>query len=176
MNSIDVVSPDDVHHDTQRIVLHIFFAWIEPEIFSISMDELGAAFGYVRSGRGRFGGEMARPVWIEPCMQLQPALMGFFEATAYCAVLAVEAAIHEVISAEAAAAKAVDAIEAAEWAVARRAEPVMQRLSHHSGEICSSAGRRPVILSGPQPAFRLADEAARACNADMEKTKCSATS
>src|SRR5262249_53765251 len=87
------------------------------------------------------------------------ALMGFFEATAYCAVLAVEAAILEVISAEAAAAKAVDAIEAAEWAVARCAEPVMQRLSHHSGEICSSAGRRPVILSGPQPAFRLADEA-----------------
>ena len=52
-------------------------------------------------------------------------LAGFSEATGYCAALAVEAAILELESGEAAAAKAVDAIEAAEWAVARGAEPAL---------------------------------------------------
>jgi hypothetical protein len=53
------------------------------------------------------------------------ALAGFSEATGYCAALGVEAAILELESGKAAAAKAVDAIEAAEWAVERGAEPAL---------------------------------------------------
>ena len=42
--------------------------------------------------------------------------------------------------------------------------------------ICSYADRRPVILSGPQAAFRLRAEARERAMLIKEKTKCSATS
>lgn len=54
------------------------------------------------------------------------ALKGFSEATGYCAALAAEAAIlDEHTFPKAAAAKAVDAIEAAEWAAAPGSEPCL---------------------------------------------------
>src|SRR2546429_790179 len=39
------------------------------------------------------------------------------------------------------------------------------------GDFCSSADRRPVILCGPQAAFRLRDRAAPSVQCSMEKTE-----
>jgi hypothetical protein len=77
------------------------------------------------------------------------ALQGFSEATGYCAALAAEAVILESTYANAAAAKAVDAIEAAEWAVPSGSEPALySKLAQKLVELVEQAnGAAPCTIS-----------------------------
>ncbi len=91
------------------------------------------------------------------------ALQGFSEATGYCAALAVEAAILQLESGEAAAAKAVDAIEAAEWAVEHGAEPALySRMAEKLAHLVEDADREAVALAADPLRHKPAGEAVSA--------------
>jgi hypothetical protein len=99
------------------------------------------------------------------------ALQGFSEASGYCAALAVEALILERLSPKAAGAKAVDAIETAEWAVKHGDEPgLYSKLAEKVIELIEDAeGSAPLTILPvstqplpPKPDFDRLEAARRA--------------
>ena len=73
VHAVDIVAFHHVQHDVQRLLRRRFLGRIHPQEFAVTFHHGWIGFGDVAGGQRRFGARVARPVGVEPGMQLQAA-------------------------------------------------------------------------------------------------------
>ena len=144
---------------------------LDAPVLKTSIDECAAILRARMARKAVCPDAAAEAVGAVRAAAFTAALQGFSEASGYCAALAVEAVILERTSPEAAAAKAVDAIETAEWAVKPGGEPgLYNKLAEKVIELIEDAdGAAPLMIPPvftqalpPKPDFDRLEAARRA--------------
>lgn len=77
VDSVNVVSFDDIENDCERVFLRFLFSGIHPEILAISFDDIGFGFRDVVVADLFLVGVEQCSVWVEPCVQLHASFVRF---------------------------------------------------------------------------------------------------
>src|ERR1051325_8378336 len=80
VNAIDVVAADDIHDDSQGVVLDAFLTRIKPELTSVPTNQFRMGAADVIRGDSGPGAQVTRAKRIKPGVQFQAAFMGFFDS------------------------------------------------------------------------------------------------
>jgi hypothetical protein len=79
MNPIDVIPGDHIQNHAQRVVLHILFSGVEPQLSAVGSHQVRTGFADVGPGNGRKCRDVPGAIRIEPSVKFQPATMGFLD-------------------------------------------------------------------------------------------------
>jgi len=76
VHSIDVVSPDDVLDDTDKVINHDSRSWIHPQIVAVWVGVFSVPIRHVVGCQARPIGSEVGAVRVEPDMDLHPPTVG----------------------------------------------------------------------------------------------------